>query len=180
VTAANWISLAAIIVSLLTPAAIAVLAFTLNKRFKHFERSLEEQRRVSETRFELYKEIGFQLNDLYAYFNYVGNWKSQSPAEVIDRKRALDRHVFTYRPIFSQEFNANFDRFILSCFQMYGGWRKDARLRTTSKHRTEDGDLAFAECFTQEDNRAAIRESYRALLDCLAKDLGVSQAGVAP
>jgi len=169
--APDWIALAAVLASLLTPAAITILGFMLNKRFKHFERSLEEQKRLSETRFSLYKDIGFKLNDIYAYFMYVGNWKLHTPMQIVEHKRELDRHVFTYRPIFSGEFNKEYDHFILSCFEMYGGWRKDARLRTTSKHRAEEGDAAWAEYFTEVDNRRAIKDSYHRLQACLAADL---------
>jgi hypothetical protein len=172
--AADWIALGAVFATLLTPIAIVVLGFTFNKRFKNFERTLEEQRRVSETRFQLYQDIGFKLNDLYAYFLYVGNWKENDPRKIVEYKRELDRHVFTYRPIFSNDFNKKYDGFILSCFKTFGGWKKDARLRTTSKHRLEEGQPEWSEWFTEEDNRQAIRESYRSLLDCLASDLGVA------
>ena len=167
------IALASVIVGAAGPLAVVVVAFMADKRFKHFEQGLDKQRRASDTRFELYREIGFKLNDLYAYFMYVGNWKDHSPAQIIAHKRELDRHIFTYRPLFSDTFNSQFDRFILDCFEMFGGWRKDARLRTTSKYRAEHGDDGWAECFTQEDNRKAIKSSYASLLNILADDLGI-------
>jgi hypothetical protein len=172
VTTENWIALAT---GLLTPAALAYVAYLLNRRFKHFERSLEEQRRITEARFELYKDIGFKLNDLYSYFSYVGNWKEHSPKQIIEHKRELDRHVFTYRPIFSEDFNHKYDQFVRSCFKTYGGWGKDARLRTSAKHRAEEGDKDWAVCFTGENNHKQIKEAYGRLLECLAVDLGVKQ-----
>jgi len=172
VSADNWILL---ITGLLTPAALAYVAYLLNRRFKHFERSLEEQRRITEARFALYKDIGFKLNDLYSYFAYVGNWKAHSPQQIIEHKRELDRHVFTYRPIFSADFNEKYDQFIRSCFKTYGGWGKDASLRTSAKHRAEDGDERLADCFTGENNHKEIKEAYNKLIECLAIDLGVKQ-----
>jgi hypothetical protein len=92
---------------------------------------------------------------------------------MISHKRELDRHVYTYRPIFSDEFNACYDRFILDCFKLYGGWRKDAKLRTSAKHRNEEGEQEWADCFTGENNRKAIKKSHNALMEVLAKDLGM-------
>jgi hypothetical protein len=95
-TPANWIAISAIGTSLFTPVAIAVLGFLLNKRLKHFEKSIESQKRTSDVRFSLYKDIGFYLNDLFSYFMFVGKWKSHSLPDVVDIKRNLDRYVFTY------------------------------------------------------------------------------------
>ncbi len=92
---------------------------------------------------------------------------------MIAHKRSLDRHVFTYLPIFSADFAKKYNRFILECFEMYGGWRKDARLRTVSLHRAEEGDAKFADCFTEKDNKANITVAYNALMQALAKELGV-------
>ena len=167
------IAIAGVAVSALGPLAVIWIAFLANKRFKHFERAIENQRRISDTRFELYRDIGFQLNDIFAYFQYVGNWKESNPDQIVEKKRHLDRHVFTFGPVFSDEFVTAYNRFILDCFQMYGGWRKDARLRTTSKHRKEVGDPDWARCFTEENNRKDIRNSYDVLLRILAKDLSL-------
>ena len=145
VTTDQWIDVAGVAVSATGPLAVVFLALLANKRFKYFEQAIERQQRVTETRFDLYKDIGFRINDLYAYFNYIGNWKEQSATSMISHKRELDRHVYTYRPIFSDEFNACYDRFILDCFKLYGGWRKDAKLRTSAKHRNEEGEQEWAD-----------------------------------
>jgi hypothetical protein len=178
-TPANWIALAGVLASLTTPAALAVFGFKLNKRLKHFERSLDERKRASDTRFQLYKDIGFQLNDIFTYFLCVGSWKDHTPADIVSRKRMLDRHVYTYRPVFSAEFNSEYDRFIAACFATFGGWGKDAALRTRSMHRKEDGDEQWMHCFTQEDNMDEIAEAHRRLLSVLASDLNLQSSGSA-
>ncbi|WP_156340469.1 hypothetical protein [Sphingomonas sp. Leaf17] len=174
--ARDWIALIGVLASLTTPAALAIIGFKLNKRPKHFERSLDEQKRTSETRFQLYKDIGFKLNDIYSYFLYVGSWKDHTPADVIVRKRELDRHVYTYRPVFSAEFNKQYDRFISACFSMFGGWGKDASLRTFSMYRKEGGDDNWSDCFTQEDNCTEIMAAYKKLLSSLASDLNMKKS----
>ena len=155
------------------PIVVVVVAILADRRFKDFERGLEERRRVSDTRFALYREIGFQLNDLYVYFTYRGNWKDHSPQDMIEYKRQLDRHIFTYAPLFSEAFSKKYNHFILACFEMYGGWRKDARLRTTSAHRAEEGNPVFAHCFTEKDNRKEITSAYEGLMQALAVELNV-------
>jgi hypothetical protein len=173
-TPTNWIALASVLVGLLTPVALAVLGLTLNKRLKQFERTLDAQRRASETRFTLYKDIGFKLNDLYSYYMFVGKWKRYSLADIVERKREIDSHVFTYRPIFSPEFGGLYDAFMAQCFRLYGGMGKDAKLRTTREFRLEENDPSKAECFTEEDNRSAIFDTYSALMAALASEVGLS------
>ena len=178
-TTDQLIAVAGVVISALGPMAVVAVAFLANKRFKHFERSLEEQRRVSDTRFQLYKDIAFQLNDIYAYFTFVGDWKKYRVRNVVALKRQLDRHVYSYRPLFTETFNDKYDSFIAACFQTYGEWGRDARLRTTAKYRREEDKAEFADCFTEEDNQSAIKACYRALLACLAEDLGISPARAA-
>jgi hypothetical protein len=175
VTNSEWISLADVIGSLFTPIAIVLFGFILNKRLKHFEEGLEEQRRTSNTRFELYKDIGFQLNDIFAYFSFIGSWKAFSASDIVGRKRELDRHIFTYRPLFSAEFGQRYDRFMAEAFSVFGGIGKDARLRTTALHRPEEGDALKADCFTEEDNEIAIMEAYQALMGSLADEVGFTK-----
>jgi hypothetical protein len=173
-TTDQWINLAGLLVSALGPITVFSLAVFANKRLKKFEKNIESKQKISDKRFDLYKEIGFQLNDVYAYFAFVGHWKDYSAVEIVERKRQLDRHIHTYRPVFSDEFNKRYSDFIENCFATFGGWGKDARLRTSSRHRAEDGDKKSAECFTGENNIAAIRNSYQALIDALARDLGMA------
>lgn len=161
--------------SVLTPLAVLGVGYWLDRRVKSVEHSIEREHRVAGTRFELYKEIGFQLNDLYAYFNYVGMWKELTPAEIVRRKRELDRHIYTYKPLFSTSFFEHYLAFTAATFRTNVGWREDAKLRTWSVHRAEDGDPDWMTYFTQEDNLAAIRKAYDELIACLAENLGVGQ-----
>lgn len=174
-TTADKIALLNACVAALTPLAVVGVGYWLDRRVKSVEHSLEREHRVTGTRFELYKEIGFQLNDLYAYFNYIGMWKELNPADIVKRKRELDRHVYTYKPLFSASFFEHYLDFTDAAFLTNVGWREDARLRTWSIHRAEDGDSNWMKYFTQEDNLASIKLSYNQLIDCLADNLGVGK-----
>lgn len=174
---ADQIALASVIVSALTPIALIGVGYWLDRRIKHVEGSFEKERHLVEVRLELYREIAFKLNDLFAYFNFVGLWKELVCHEVIKRKRELDRHVYAYRPIFSDEFFTKYVAFTNAAFVTNTGWRRDAMLRTFTEHRSEHGNEELMSCFTQEDNRSEIRVAYEELLACLADNLGFSGKG---
>jgi hypothetical protein len=174
-TTSDAIALCNALATALTPLAVVGVGYYLDRRVKRVEQSIEAEHRLSGTRFELYRDIGFQLNDIYAYFNYVGSWKSLTPAHILDCKRKLDRHVYTFKPLFSCKFFEHYIAFVDSTFRTNTGWRQDAKLRTWSVHRAEDGDPDMMQCFTQEDNLAEIKASYGRLLACLAENLGVGQ-----
>jgi len=170
-TVENWIAATRLIGSLLTPAAIVLIGFWLNKRLKNFESQLEKRQRISTTRFELYREIATELNDIYAYFLFVGKWKDREPKDIIDLKRSLDTHIYAYRPLFSEEFNVEYDRFINACFKTFGEWGTDAKLRTNTARR--DVAEKEKERFTEEDSSNEVHTAYQELLSRLAVDLDV-------
>ena len=173
---ADQIALAGVLVSLATPIVLLVIGYFIDQRIKSVETTLENDRRLSDARFELYRDIAFQLNDIYAYFNFVGLWKTLSCHDIIERKRELDRHVYSYRPIFSEDFFRLYVNFTDAAFVTNVGWRKDAKLRTFTEHRDEEGDPNAMACFTQEDNRHEIRKAYEELLTCLAADLSLASS----
>jgi hypothetical protein len=170
------IALAGIITGCLTPLAVVFVGYWIGRQSKRFENGLSRADRLTGTRFELYKDIGFKLNDLYAYYLYVGLWKSLSCHDVIDRKRELDRHFYTYKPLFSDTLFEAYDRFIAEAFSTFGGWGKDAALRTGVQYRPEESDKSKHHHFTNQDNRHNIIKAYNDLMKCLATDLGLSEA----
>ena len=163
-----------VVVSALTPIALIGVGYWLDRRLKHVERTFERERRLTEVRFELYKEIGFKLNDLFAYFNFVGLWKDLSCGDVIERTANWIGTSTLIGPFFTAAFFERYLAFTEAAFVTNTGWRKDAKLRTFTDHRAEHGDEELMNCFTQEDNRVAIRTAYESLLDCLASNLGLS------
>lgn len=171
--ASPWTSLemAKLAVSILTPLLVLVLGIVINNSVKNAERS-------TGLRSEIYKSVGGDLNDIYSYLAFVGGWKELTPAEVIARKRAVDKAMYTYKPFFSKELFATYERFMHEAFTPYGDPGQDARIR--SDVSTEDGDRrrhtrawepAWEDRFTKERNKVAQRDAYDQFLEQLARDL---------
>ncbi|MGJ7546818.1 hypothetical protein [Variovorax sp. LT1R16] len=170
-----WTSLeiAKLAISTLTPLLVLVLGIRINNSVKASERS-------SSLRSDIYKAVGGDLNDIYSYLAFVGGWKHLTPAQVIKRKRAVDKAMYTYKPFFSQELFSTYDRFMHEAFAPFGGAGEDARIR--SDISTEDGNRrlyakswlpVWDDCFTQECNKFEQRKAYDQFLKQLARDLKV-------
>lgn len=170
-----WTSLeiAKLAISTLTPLLVLVLGIRINNSVKASERS-------SSLRSDIYKAVGGDLNDIYSYLAFVGGWKYLTPAQVIERKRAVDKAMYSYKPFFSQELFATYDRFMHEAFAPFGGAGEDARVR--SDISTEDGNRrlfatpwlpVWEDCFTQECNKLEQRKAYDQFLKQLARDLKV-------
>ena len=169
-----WTSLekAKLAISILTPLLVLVLGIVINNSVKTAERS-------TGLRSEIYKQIGGDLNDIYSYLAFVGGWKNLSPAEIIDRKRAVDKAMYTYKPFFSKELFATYERFMNEAFKPYGGAGQDARIRSDvstedgdrRRHTTKAWDPSWEDRFTKERNKEAQRQAYDQFLEQLARDL---------
>jgi hypothetical protein len=116
VEVSTWNSLdaAKLIVSLLTPVFVLIFGIIINKSVKNAERA-------TGLRSEIYKTTGGDLNDIYCYLFIVGCWKDLSPAEIISRKRAVDKAMYTYKPFFSQELFDTYHCFMIEAFKPFGG-----------------------------------------------------------
>jgi hypothetical protein len=169
-----WTSLekAKLAVSILTPLLVLVLGIVINKSVKTAERA-------TDLRSEIYKNIGGNMNDIYSYLAFVGGWKELTPADVIARKRSVDKDMNTYKPFFSKELFATYKRFMNEAFRPYNPRGEDARIR--SDISTEDGDRrihttkpwepSWEDRFTHESNKSAQQEAYDQFLEQLARDL---------
>lgn len=168
----NSLEKAKLAVSILTPLLVLVLGIVINKSVKTAERS-------TGLRSEIYKTVGGDLNDIYSYLAFVGGWKELTPADVIARKRSVDKAMYTYKPFFSKQLFATYERFMSEAFQPYGGAGQDARIRsdisTEDGDRRKDGtkawDSSSEDQFTKERNKEAQREAYEQFLEQLARDL---------
>lgn len=170
----SWTSLeiAKLAVSILTPVLVLALGIIINNSIKSGERS-------TSLRSDIYRSIGGDLNDIYSYLAFVGGWKELNPADVIARKRAVDKAMYTYRPFFSKELFDTYETFMREAFAPYGAPGTDARIR--SDIATADGDrqihtlkewqAGWKDRFTKERNKDAQRAAYDKFLQQLARDL---------
>ncbi len=168
----NSLEKAKIAVSAITPILVLTLGIIINNSVKEGERS-------TALRSEIYKTVGGDLNDIYCYLSFVGGWKEMTPIDIIARKRAVDKAMYTYRPFFSKELFSTYERFMAEAFKPYGGAGKDARIRSDIEtpdgdrriHGTKGWDASWEDRFTNERNKEAQREAYTRFLEQMARDL---------
>lgn len=170
----NSLEVAKLVISAITPLLVFVLGISIT-------RSLKNAEHATGLRSEIYKTIGSDLNDIYAYLSFVGGWKELCPSDVIARKRAVDRAMYMYKPFFTPELFKTYLEFMDQAFRVYGAPGQDARIRTDIE--THDGNRRlhgrqpwlpqWEQCFTKERNKAAQREAYELFLEQLARDLKV-------
>lgn len=169
----NSLEIAKLAASLITPILVLILGIVINNSIKSGERS-------TALRSEIYKTVGGDLNDIYSYLAFVGRWKDMTPLEIIAKKRAVDKAMYTYRPFFSNELFRTYETFMSEAFEPYGGAGEDARIR--SDIATGDGDRRihgkewrneWEDRFTKERNKSAQQEAYHQFLEQLARDLGL-------
>ncbi|HEX8265787.1 MAG TPA: hypothetical protein VF596_10300 [Pyrinomonadaceae bacterium] len=148
---------------------------------RNFQETQRTSQRVIEKRIAIYDQIGTKLNDIYCYFMFVGNWKEIKPPEIVANKRTLDKIMYTYRPLFSDELFSSYNKFIDATFKPYTGMGNDAQLRTTVEERKlaakRVGYAWKAEWnnrFTGEDKFLEVDASYKELMTKIAAELGLS------
>jgi hypothetical protein len=191
----NSLEVVKVIVPVISALMIAGIGFLISQRIATFQTSVQSSARSEEAlvqkRIELYGKIGTKLNQMFAYYMYVGRWKELSPADIVADKRELDEIVFTYEPFFSKGFVDDYNDLIKQMFQPYQGWGKDARLRTIKDHRNEfyrpkSSDARAGEesgewkpewddQFTGEDNTQQIRVAYSKLISALPIELNIGE-----
>ena len=168
-----------LVVSVLTPLIVIVVGYSIN-------RSLQRRTSVTERKVALFDQTAPDLNSLYCFFLFIGNWKELSPPEVLAIKRKLDRALHISRFLFSTEFFQMYKDFMDNCFQTFTGVGEDAKIRTPLK--TADGarDQAFPGQWNPEWNKmfadkshwadqAKLHATYQRLMKLFAKELGMSR-----
>lgn len=185
---ANWnsIEIAKLAVSALTPLTVALIGIGFARVTKRVEASQWVNQKLIEKRISLLGEALPQLNNLYCYFAWVGDWKELSPPEVLGLKRKLDRLFYSNSPFFSTETLARYEEFSMAIFKTHNEPGTDAQLRTglmsaAGNRKTgypKSWQQHWASSFTQEPDhtsRETVQDRYDALLSRLAEEIGVDQ-----
>jgi hypothetical protein len=177
------VDVAKTLASLLVSAAIFYIGQQYNKQSQEEtgrrqesarQEALDRERlsQVTRKRVELWDKITGDLNDVYSYFLYVGQWKDLSERDIIARKRRLDRTVYSYRPFFTDAFFGAYRDFMTAAFlETSGQWASDARLRTIPI-RPQDRSVGVSR-FTGQDNGAEIDRKYFELLRLAAREMDI-------
>lgn len=182
------VEIAKLVVAALTPLSVALIGVLLAISTRRFERTRWLNQQLIEKRIELLSRALPELNDLYCYFYWVGGWASFSPADMLQRKRDLDRLFHANRAFFTPGAIAEYLAFTDALFRTYASPGVPARLRTgpTASHgeRKEvypgTWDPHWDHMFADEAERTdveIVKERYSALVARLGAEVGVSHAG---
>lgn len=187
----TWTSLEIVklVVAALTPLAVALLGWWLSGHLKRLEHLQWASQKAVEKRLEVYSTLAPILNDLYCYFDFIGDWKMKDPVAALSLKRAADRLFYVNAALFSSSFRRAYGEFINLCFVPgpLDEYDASAKLKTEVKIRREmfakrgqawnpewDEYFAPAELLT---SREAIVRGYRMMMDAFVRELGVGLAG---
>ena len=179
----NSLEVVKLIVAILTPIIIAIIAFRFNRILKRIEKQQWTNQKIIEKRLEIFDLIVPELNDLFCFYCYIGNWKELTPVNIIDKKRQLDKTVNIYSSLFSNGLTKKYDDFIGLCFETFTGWGQDAKIKSLYENRKSYGrswEDGWEKLFNKNDETDVklIREKYYDLLDFLKSDLEIYQSGI--
>jgi hypothetical protein len=133
----NWATAVTAVGAVVTPIAVAVIGFLLSKQLGRIEERQWRNQELIGARLGYYREIAEPMNDLMCYFTFIGAWKNRTPPEVVELKRSLDRTFHTLVPFFGVEVARAYNAFMDQCFQTFGSWGADAKLKTSYRRRRE-------------------------------------------
>ncbi len=175
----NSLEVAKLTASCLTPIALVLVAYFLNKRLKDIEQIQWANQKVIEVRIQFFRHVAPKLNDLLCFFTYVGNWKELKPPDMIALKRELDREFHVNAPLFPGNVMESYFLLIGICFKTFTGWGKDAKIRSDFIRREQATGKGWLESWEDqfEPESAAelqeIQNRYNELLVALSTSIGV-------
>src|SRR5262245_57166953 len=184
---ATWNSLEVVklIIAGLTPLAVAILGWWISRQLKRLEQLQWANQKAVEKRLAVYSELAPVLNDLYCYFDFIGDWKMKEPVAALSVKRAADRLFYVNAALFSPSFRRAYVEFIDLCFipGPLHEYDTTAKLKTALTIRREmfskrgqAWDPEWNEYFAPAEavsSRDAIVQGYRRMMDTFVRELGV-------
>ena len=168
-----------LVASILTPVLVAGLGYLISRTLRRLEDTAWTGRKFVEKRLALYEEMAPMLNDLYCFFDCVGNFRSITPPDAINLKRELDKRFHVNKFLFSPDFRHRYDALMESCYQTWSGLGQNAKLRTSPvRQQAERGEAwsrDWEECFSHLEmatDDADKEELYTKLMKAFAAELG--------
>jgi hypothetical protein len=116
-----WVEYAKLGVAALTPIVTGIVGWIVLQLGISIEESKQLNQQLIGKRLSFYAEVAPQINDIYCFFQGVGNWASLNPEEMIKRKRTLDASFRINRFLFDKELFESYNHFILAHFDEFGG-----------------------------------------------------------
>jgi hypothetical protein len=183
----TWTAALSAIGAVTTPFAVVGIGFLLSRQLRRIEARQWRSQELIGARLGYYREIAEPLNDLMCYFVFIGGWKEWTPNEIVNLKRSLDRTFHTLAPFFSLPVVRAYDTFMDHCFQTFGPWGTDAKLKTNYLRRRDvrgaSWKVEWESMFTYTVNEPVtsehleqIKSSYNEVLARLAADIQLQDA----
>ena len=180
----NSLEVSKLIVAALTPVAVAILGVWVSRYLKRVEHLQWANQKIIEKRLQIYSDLAPILNDLYCYFDYIGDWKWKDPVSALGLKRTIDRLFYVNAPLFSEDLPKHFEHFIDLCFVPgpLDEFDSTALLKTDIQTRKEmfkkanftwnsGWDNLFVRLKEDVTSREEIAEGYWALMNALSQEL---------
>lgn len=174
----NSLEMAKLIVSCITPLIGGYIAWKISRIGKDLENKQWTDRKIIEKRLEIYEKLVPKLNDLYCFYQKVGDWKEITPPQVIELKRILDKDFHIYNHLFQWDILTTYNEFISSCFATYTGKGHTAKIKSEYAERAsaieswqEEWNQSF---IPEEEDKGKVRTTYDRLLQIFRKELNLS------
>lgn len=167
-----------VVASVATPIIVLLIGVWAKNIAVDHERRASLDGRIIEKRVEIYEEVKADINDIFAFLTQVGNWKELTPQQVVERKRRVDKTMYTSRPYWSDTAFCAFTDFMNAAFETYTGITEDAKIRTVTWQfeKLPQWDASFSQWFSDQPTSVSeLRHKYDVLMKGLALDFGYSQ-----
>ena len=168
-----------IIVSALTPIAIAVAGYFINKAIKTREHELTVLRSKQDIRKGIYDDIGPKLNKIFCFIVDVGDFGQYEPPHIRDLKDEINRKFHTYKMLWQDKTINAYDKFIESSYSEYsGGMGTPGKIRALTAEKKKFFELTgkrwkpeWDEMFTQPIDKRQMFTIYDGLVEAFIDDM---------
>jgi hypothetical protein len=142
----------------------------------YYTQNAQKTAEVAKQRTEIWKSVAEEINEIYSYQMYVGDWKKIGVQKIVDDKRSIDKKMYSYRSFFTEDFFGKYLAFMDASFRTGNRWGEDAKVRSYAvSPRDQNSDIVF---FTDEDNRSQIAETYKTLIAAAGAELNVKTGNI--
>ncbi|BDV35512.1 hypothetical protein [Methylocystis iwaonis] len=170
-----------LLIKLATPAIGLYLSIILAKSGILTDKKKAANQELIKQKLVLYKEVAPEVNAIFCYIFFLGNWRTLTPSDVLEKKRACDKQMHIYRPLFDEALFVAYQKFIEACFREFNGFGKPATIRlklaTAQGYWLSEWDSNWARFFSNEEAPdAELSTHYEQFMRQFAKELGAEGA----
>lgn len=130
----HWIEYAKLGVSIITPLMTGVIALLVLQLGTSIETHKQLNQELLKKRIEFYSTVAPKLDDIYCFYQGIGNWADLNPKKIISHKRDIDKNFHVYRYLFAEDLFVSFRDFEKTYFDTFSRVGKSARLRVDAPH----------------------------------------------